>query len=154
MSIAGEDGMHLVFTIIIIAAVLLLTMKSFSDHEGRYTAVDAYRQAYASADKAAELLSREYPLKKDFDQFIRVLDNEKIKEKLSGGSCSDICIGCSGVCVIDRKTKEKWFCGSPQCVSSTADRSLNIVANARIPVALRVSESQYDPGVLEVSVEV
>jgi len=144
----GEDIVYYTFTFILIAFFLLLAIKSLGDFEARYFLIDGFRIGQAYADKAAIELAASYPGDESSKTY-RVLDIEKVRSKLTG-SCDGICTNC-GICVRDRRTKENISCGRSLCTDSSINTG-SLTANVRLPVALRISEKEYHPAVLEVAI--
>lgn len=145
----GEDYMYYTIIFLIIAFILILAVVSFADHESRYAALDGFRMGQAYADKAAVSLAAHYKDDEDAKLF-RVLDNKTVGEKLTQGSCGDICENC-GVCVRDRRTGVNRSCGSSLCANPNLDTGF-IAATIRLPAALKMDDKVFHPAVLEVSV--
>jgi hypothetical protein len=143
----GEDILYYTFAFIIIAFILLLTVVTFADYEARYFLIDGFRLGQAYADKAAVELAVNYP-GDESDKSFRVLDNEKVQTRLSSG-CDGICTNC-GVCVRNRRTGEKISCGQSLCDNADIDPS-SIASTVRLPVTLKMSDKEFHPAVLEVS---
>jgi hypothetical protein len=144
----GEDFLYYTLIFVLIAFFLLIALTTFADHESRYAMIDAYRLGQAYADKTAMVLAAHYK-GDESAKWARVLDNEEVGNKLAGGACTEICDNC-GICVENRRTGEKRFCGQSRCAGTSIDPSF-VAATIRLPVALRMDDKKYDPGVLEVS---
>jgi len=152
----GEDILYYTFTLIAIALILVIAIGTFANHEEKYAKIDSYREALIYADKVAVALAAHY---KDDESatWIRVMDGDdsngkksKVSEKLAGGDCGELCESC-GVCVINRRTPDKfYYCGKSPCAGQEIDSKF-VKANIRLPVAIKVSDKQYDPGVLQVT---
>jgi hypothetical protein len=144
----GEDFIYYTFAFIIIAFILLLAVITFADNEARYFLLDGFRTGQAYADKAAVELAVNYP-GDESDKTFRVLDIKKVQTKLSSG-CDGICENC-GVCVRNRRTGVNISCGVSLCGNPDIDPA-NIATTVRLPVALKMSDKEFHPAVLEVSI--
>ncbi len=145
----GEDFLSYTFIFVIIGFFLLLVLVSFGDHESIYASIDGFRMGQADADKVAISLAAHY--KDDAEaKYVRVIDNKEVVIKLTRQTdCADICKDCA-VCLIDRMTPTKLYCGNPLCAFPNQDPSF-IAANVRLPVAIKMSDSVFHQGVLEVT---
>lgn len=145
----GEDTVYMIVIILAIAALLVVVVKAFADHEVKYAKLDTYRSALITADRISTDLSWDC----EGSKRTRILDIKKLdeNENLKGGHCETICKNCLGICVIDKNTGENWFCGNPTCKGSLPNPDL-VSATIKLPVSIRVDEKEFHPGILEVTV--
>ncbi|MFZ2456245.1 MAG: hypothetical protein WAX07_07200 [Candidatus Altiarchaeia archaeon] len=147
----GEDYMYYTFIFIIIAFFIMLALVTFADYESRYGKIDGFRISQAAADKAATILAASY--KSDAEaKLLRVLDDKKINEKLTGGGCGDICDNCA-ICVKDRRTGVERFCGVNRCRVQNVETN-RVAPTIRLPVALKMNDKEFHPGILIASLVV
>ncbi len=143
----GEDWLYYTLMFILLSFFMMLALSTFADFEARYAALDTFRLGQAYADKAAMALASHY---KDDEtaKLGRVLDNDLVGKKLTGGACTGICDKCS-ICVINSRTGEKRFCGQKNC-----DENINpsfVATSINLPISLKIDEKKYQPGMLKVS---
>ena len=146
----GEDMAYMIIVVLAIAAILIVVVNAFVDHEIKYAKLDAYRSALITADKVSTDLSWKTP---DGVARSRILDAEELDKKPKGGSCKDLCENCAGICVIDKKDDlKKWFCGDPACNKDSPVETGLVSAAIKLPVSIRINHNEFHPGILEVTV--
>ena len=159
MGPAGEDIWYFATATIAVALVLIISFKVFADRQTQSATVGGYSAAQIYADKAASEMAWAYkdPVSKtdSSSKRMRVLDNEKIKNLDAIGP--KICAGCC-ICVSNKKSAVDKCYGGNTCKVVTADPKTAadsvkaVTATSDIPVSIRVSSIEFDPGLIRVTV--
>ncbi len=138
----GEDMVYMIIVVLAIAALLVVVVKAFADHEVKYAKLDMYRSALITADRISTDLAWDY----EGSKRTRILDINKI-------NCEDLYKKCKNcfVGIKDRtKPEDEWICNNKP-KNSLPEPDL-VAATIRLPVSIRIDVKEFHPGILEVTV--